>query len=51
MNKIYVVGLGPGAYEELTIRADRALQEADVIIGYMKQKFGRDFEETFSGRL
>lgn len=34
MNKIYVVGLGPGAYEELTIRADRALQEADVIIGY-----------------
>lgn len=34
MNKIYVVGLGPGAYEELTIRADRALQDAEVVIGY-----------------
>lgn len=34
MNKLYVVGLGPGAYEELTIRADRVLQDAEVIVGY-----------------
>lgn len=34
MKKVYVVGLGPGAQEELTIRADRALREADLIIGY-----------------
>lgn len=32
--KIYVIGLGPGSYENLTIKADRALQEVDVVIGY-----------------
>lgn len=32
--KLYVVGLGPGSYENLTIRADRALKECDVVIGY-----------------
>lgn len=34
MKKLYVIGLGPGSYENLTIRADRALQEVDVVIGY-----------------
>lgn len=34
MNKIWIVGLGPGAYEELTVRADRALQSAETVIGY-----------------
>lgn len=34
MKKIYVIGLGPGSYENLTIKADRALQEVDVVIGY-----------------
>ena len=34
MNKLYVVGIGPGNYENMTIRADRALQDSDVIIGY-----------------
>lgn len=34
MNKIYVIGLGSGSYENLTIKADRALQEVDVVIGY-----------------
>lgn len=34
MKKIYVIGLGPGSYENLTIRADRALQEVDTVIGY-----------------
>lgn len=34
MNKIYVVGIGPGCYEQLTIKADKALQECDTIIGY-----------------
>lgn len=33
-NKIYVVGIGPGAYEEMTIKAVKALEESDVIIGY-----------------
>ena len=34
MNKIYVVGIGPGAYEKMTIEAARALEKCDVIIGY-----------------
>lgn len=34
LNKIYVVGIGPGAYEQMTIRAARVLESCDVIIGY-----------------
>lgn len=32
--KLYVVGIGPGNYENMTVRADRALQSCDVIVGY-----------------
>jgi len=28
------VGIGPGNYENMTIRADRALSQSDVIVGY-----------------
>lgn len=34
MAKLYVVGIGPGNYDNMTVRADRALQDSDVIIGY-----------------
>ena len=34
MGKIYVVGLGPGGKIDETVRAQKALNEADVIIGY-----------------
>ena len=34
MSKLYVVGIGPGNYENMTIRADQALRDCDVIIGY-----------------
>ncbi len=34
MNKIYVVGIGPGAYEQMTVKAADALRASDVIIGY-----------------
>lgn len=34
MSKLTVVGIGPGNYENMTVRADLALQECDVIIGY-----------------
>lgn len=34
MSKIYVVGIGPGAYELMTGKAIRAMEESDVIIGY-----------------
>jgi len=34
LNKIYVVGIGPGEYEQMTVKAVRILKECDVIIGY-----------------
>lgn len=34
MGKVIVVGIGPGNYEDMTIRADRALQSCDAIVGY-----------------
>ena len=34
MKKIYVVGIGPGASDQMTIRAAKALAESDVIAGY-----------------
>ena len=32
--KIYVVGLGPGEWNQMTQRAAEALEECDVITGY-----------------
>ncbi len=34
MGKLAVIGIGPGRYEDMTIRADEALKNCDVIIGY-----------------
>lgn len=34
MGKLYVVGIGPGDYDNMTVRADRALGESGVIVGY-----------------
>ena len=34
MEKLTVVGIGPGDYDNMTVRADRALAESEVIIGY-----------------
>lgn len=34
MNKLSIVGIGPGDYENMTIKADRTLRECDTIIGY-----------------
>lgn len=34
MNKIYVTGLGPGAKEQMTLRAKEVLERCQVIIGY-----------------
>lgn len=34
MNKIYVVGIGPGEYEQMTIKAVKAMENSDVIVGY-----------------
>ena len=34
MSKIYVVGIGPGEYEYLTLEAKSTLENCDVIVGY-----------------
>ncbi len=34
MNRLYVIGIGPGAYEKMTIEAAEALRGSDVIVGY-----------------
>ena len=34
MNKLFVVGIGPGRAEEMTLRAARALEASEVIAGY-----------------
>jgi len=34
MKKIYVVGIGPGAQDDMTFRAYKTLESADVIAGY-----------------
>ncbi|MCH1983641.1 precorrin-3B C(17)-methyltransferase [Ruminococcus sp. OA3] len=53
MNKLYVVGIGPGEYEQMTIKAAEALRASDTIIGYtvyvdlVKHHFpGKDFKTT-----
>lgn len=53
MSKIYVVGIGPGAYDQMTGKAIRALNDSDVIIGYtvyvdlVKEHFaGKEFMTT-----
>lgn len=32
--KLYVVGIGPGSWEQMTIQAAKALKESQVIVGY-----------------
>ena len=34
MGKLSVVGIGPGDYANMTVRADRALERSQVIVGY-----------------
>ena len=34
MGKLYIVGLGPGAYEQMTLEAINALAESNPIVGY-----------------
>ena len=53
MSKLTVVGIGPGDYENMTVGADRALKNCDVIIGYhvyvdlVKERYpGKEFLTT-----
>lgn len=36
MGKLYVVGIGPGGLEHMTIKARSVLEESEVIVGYIK---------------
>ena len=36
MGKLYVVGIGPGGLEHMTIKAKEAILNADIIVGYTK---------------
>lgn len=33
LNKVYVIGMGPGAYEQMTVAAVEALKGCDVLSG------------------
>ena len=33
-NKLYVIGIGPGDFEQMTLRAVKALESCDLIVGY-----------------
>lgn len=32
--KLYVIGIGPGSYEDMTIRAVNAINDSEIIVGY-----------------
>ena len=34
MKQLYVIGIGPGAYEKMTLEAIEALKNCDCIVGY-----------------
>ena len=36
MGKLYVIGIGPGGLEHMTLRAKDAIEESNIIIGYNK---------------
>ena len=53
MNKLYVIGIGPGEYEQMTLKAIHAMAKSEVIIGYtvyvdlVKEHFpGKEFLTT-----
>ncbi|WP_288479015.1 precorrin-3B C(17)-methyltransferase [uncultured Clostridium sp.] len=36
MGKLYVIGIGPGGLEHMTIKAQEAINESEIIVGYTK---------------
>ena len=34
MKQIYIIGMGPGKYEQMTVEAIKKIEESDVVIGY-----------------
>ena len=46
MNKVYVIGMGPGAYEQMTVAAVEALKGCDCRV----YSICRSYEKIFSGK-
>lgn len=46
--KLYIVGIGTGSYDMLTVRAINALEQCDTIVGY--QVYTRLIEDYFKGK-
>ena len=44
-NRIYIVGIGPGREEMMTGEAIAALEQADVIVGYMSNYWENVLQE------
>jgi precorrin-3B C17-methyltransferase len=36
MGKLYVIGIGPGGIEHMTVRAQEAIAESNIVVGYVK---------------
>jgi precorrin-3B C17-methyltransferase len=36
MGKLYVIGIGPGGLEHMTFKAEEAIKESEVVVGYTK---------------
>lgn len=48
LSKLYCVGIGPGEYDQMTIKAVKALENSDVIVGYTV--YVELVEEHFKGK-
>ncbi len=46
--KLYIVGIGPGSYDMLTVRAINVLEQCDTIVGY--QVYTQLIEDYFKGK-
>ena len=36
MGKLYVIGIGPGGLEHMTLKAKQAIEESNIVVGYNK---------------
>ena len=36
MGKLYVIGIGPGGLEQMTLKAKQAIEESNIVVGYNK---------------
>ena len=34
MKQIYIIGMGPGKYEQMTVEAIKRIEESNIVIGY-----------------